>query len=30
LGGLGEALSFGQVAKDFQALDLHKNTEYGI
>ena len=28
LRGLGETLGFGQVAKDFQTLDLHKNTEY--
>ena len=30
LRGLGETLGFSQVAKDFQTLDLHKNTEYDI
>jgi len=30
LGGLGKALGFGQIAEDFQTLDLHKNREYLI
>jgi len=30
LGGLGEALGFGQVAEYFQAFDLHKYSAYEI
>jgi hypothetical protein len=30
LGGFGKTLRLGEIAKNFQTLDLHKNTEYLI